>query len=569
MSNKNKKKNNKNNKKNNDDNINNNNNNVNNDNKNNDNVNNKNNNNVNNKNNDNLNNKNNDNLNNKNNDNLNNNDNNNDLNNNDDNNDLNNNNDDNDLNNNDDNDLNNNNVNKNNLKIDIFIDDDIDYYDDFYNEEDNEQDNEKNKDDYENKENDEKDDDLKNNDDENKFFTSLIFFLNPNRDLDNKENKNDDPFDKLNNDIFDNNNNKRHNKRRFQNNNSPILKIKKTKTLTPEEEFKSYFKEADVLIPINKEIKTIKDLIDLGKTYNPEDKNRYVINLRALHKCIKPLEELDAMIGMKNIKEMIVDLIFFRLQNINDESDDMWHLVIQGSPGCGKTEIAKILAKIYYGLCIVKNEKITFAKRSDLIGKYLGHTAKMTQEVFDKAKGGVLFIDEAYSLGNPEGRDSFSKECIDTINQNLTENRDTVVFIAGYKEQLNESFFSYNPGLNRRFKMRLTVDKYNATDLRDIFLKKIRENKWFILNDNEEKEISKSFFEKNINMFKYNGGDMENLWHLTKIVHSRRIFGKSNDLVKRITLTDLENGFKLYCDNDEVKNRSDDISIYIYNTMYI
>jgi hypothetical protein len=84
-----------------------------------------------------------------------------------------------------------------------------------------------------------------------------------------------------------------------------------------------------------------------------------------------------------------------------------------------------------------------------------------------------------------------------------------------------------------------------------------------------EKEISKQFFEKNIEMFKYNGGDMENLWHLTKIVHSRRIFGKSNNLVKRITLTDLENGFKLYCDNEEVKSRKDDISKYIYNTMYV
>lgn len=113
-------------------------------------------------------------------------------------------------------------------------------------------------------------------------------------------------------------------------------------------------------------------------------------------------------------------------------------------------------------------------KRSDLIGKYLGHTAKLTQEVFDNSKGGILFIDEAYSLGNPEQRDSFSKECIDTINQNLTENKDTVVFIAGYKEQLNESFFSYNPGLNRRFKMRLTVDKYNAEDLRQIFIKKLK-----------------------------------------------------------------------------------------------
>lgn len=336
-----------------------------------------------------------------------------------------------------------------------------------------------------------------------------------------------------------------------------------------ENDFNHYFNEAKELLPIDKEIKTITDLIELGKTYDVNDKNRYVINLKALNKCVKPLEELDAMIGMKNIKQMIIDLIFFRLQNIDDNNDELWHLVIQGTPGSGKTEVAKILAKLYYSMGIVQKEELIMVKRSDLIGKYLGHTAKMTQDIFDNAKGSVLFIDEAYSLGHPEGRDSFSKECIDTINQNLTENRETVVFIAGYKDQLNESFFSYNPGLNRRFKMRLNVDKYSATDLRQIFLKKIKDNKWNIYNDNDSKELPVMFFEKNISLFKYNGGDMENLWHLTKIVHARRIFGKSNDLLKKITNEDLQNAFKLYCENDEVKTReTEDINKYLQNTMY-
>ena len=333
--------------------------------------------------------------------------------------------------------------------------------------------------------------------------------------------------------------------------------------------FTEYFKESDILLPINKSIKTLKDLIELGKTYDPKDKNRYVINLKALNKCVEPLENLESMIGMKSIKEMIIDLIFFRLQNLQDTKEELWHLVIQGTPGSGKTEVAKIIGKLYYSLGITKKDKFTLAKRSDLIGKYLGHTAKLTQEVFDNAKGGILFIDEAYSLGNPEGKDSFSKECIDTINQNLTENKETIVFIAGYKDQLNESFFSYNPGLNRRFKIRFTVDKYNALELRDIYLKKIRENGWLIMDNNIEKEIPIKFFEKNLNIFKYNGGDMENLWHLTKIVHARRIFGKVNDIVKKIIYEDLESALKLYSENDEVKNRNDEISKYVMNSMYV
>ena len=340
------------------------------------------------------------------------------------------------------------------------------------------------------------------------------------------------------------------------------------KTEKTVEDFFDYFNEDVILHPINKEIKTINDLIDLGLTYDPLDKKRYVINLRALNKCVEPLRELNKMIGMKNVKEMIIDLMFFRLQNLRDGDNEMWHLVIQGTPGSGKTEVAKILGKLYYALGIAKKDSFTPVKRSELIGKYLGHTAKMTQEVFDNAKGGILFIDEAYSLGNPEGKDSFSKECIDTINQNLTENKDVIVFIAGYKDQLDESFFSYNPGLNRRFKMRITVDKYSAGELREIYIKKIMDDKWEVMENDLITNIPLKFFEKNYEMFKYNGGDMENLWHLTKICHARRIFGKELIYMKKIIDKDLEKAFNNYLCNDEFKNRKDDIKKYLQNTLY-
>ncbi len=462
---------------------------------------------------------------------------------------------------------------------------------------------------------------------------------------------------------------------------------KKRKEEGGPEDFYAYFREAKTLTPIEKEIKTLDDLIALGKTYDPMDKKRYVIQMRALHKCVPVLEELNGMIGMKNVKSMIMDLLFFRLQNIEDgieeeeaaakgtkaeaeekakeecenpekkgmgpfpigsfgekiderdplidffnydpfvhagmgpppplrrgnhhnsdggccsgdrgkgdepetEEDDgdeaklqvhtmeslgkekgvlrdMYHMVITGSPGCGKTEVAKILAKLYYCLGIARKDKFTLARRSDLIGKYLGHTAKMTQDVFHRAKGGILFIDEAYALGNPEGKDSFSKECIDTINQNLTENKDTIVFIAGYKEQLEESFFAYNPGLHRRFKFRLEVDKYNAEELRLIYLKKIRDAKWGLFGDDPAKSIPVKLFERHREIFKFNGGDMENLWHLTKIVHARRVFGKDRALVRKISEEDVKRAIELYMENDEVKKRNDDIRKYIQETVYI
>ena len=464
----------------------------------------------------------------------------------------------------------------------------------------------KNNDDINNKNNDNENNDINKNDDINNDIDDInndiddinkniiklpLFFINFDNDNQEDENKDNEelepiynPFDCNDNDdccnnkrtYVDDDDNDEQNKNDLDNILNHILgkpnkirfPLKKRTKVESIDDFNKYFKDADKLLPINKEIKTLKDLIELGKTYNPKDSNKYVINMKALNKCVKPLEDLDLMIGMKNVKQMIIDLIFFRLQNLQDNKEELWHLVIQGSPGSGKTEVAKIIGKLYNSLGITKKDKFTVAKRSDLIGKYLGHTAKNTQQIFDDAKGGILFIDEAYSLGNPEGRDSFSKECIDTINQNLTENKDTVVFIAGYKEQLEESFFSYNPGLNRRFKMRLTVDKYNASDLREIYIKKLFENNWSILNNDSLKEIPLTFFEKNYNMFKYNGGDMENLWHLTKIVHARRIFGKSNDIVKKISEEDLKKAFNMYCENDEVKNRNDNIAKYIRDTMY-
>ena len=208
---------------------------------------------------------------------------------------------------------------------------------------------------------------------------------------------------------------------------------------------------------------------------------------------------------------------------------------------------------------IVKSKKFRIAKRSDLIGKYLGHTAMKTQEVFDKIKNGVLFIDEAYSLGNSEGKDSFSKECIDTINQNLTEMKDEViVIIAGYKKQLQESFFSYNPGLLRRFPFRFTIDEYSHKDLMNIYFKMIKQDEWLLDEDNK---INSSFFKKNRDFFPFNGGDMEILWNFTKIVHSRRVFGQSINLRKKINQLDLDKAFKLFTSNDEVKNRKDKLKL--------
>lgn len=306
---------------------------------------------------------------------------------------------------------------------------------------------------------------------------------------------------------------------------------------------------------IKKEIENVDDLIELGEMYNPKEKKRYNIDVKTLNKLIEPLTMLKKMIGMPKLKKSIVDQIIYFLQDFEEKNAHMMHTVIEGPPGSGKTDIANILAKIYARIGFLKKEYVKKVKRSDLIGQYLGQTAIKTQKAIDDAKGGVLLIDEAYSLGNPEGRDSYSKECIDTLNQNLSENKcDIICIIVGYKKDLKESFFSYNAGLERRFPFRYTIDEYDFKDLNNIFAKLVNEYKWEIKVD--DKKLL-NFFEENRDTFAFNGGDLETLLQCSKIAHSKRVFCLPKAEKKKLTNDDIESGFKIMCQNDEVKKRKD------------
>jgi AAA+ superfamily predicted ATPase len=126
---------------------------------------------------------------------------------------------------------------------------------------------------------------------------------------------------------------------------------------------------------------------------------------------------------MENVKSKIVKMIVYYIQNLEYTNKNMLHTIIEGGPGVGKTEVAKIIGEIYSCMGIVKSNKFKKIKLTDLKGEYVGHTAHKTQKLFDDPEGGIIFIDEAYSLGGQETVDSFSKECIDIINQNLSEEK--------------------------------------------------------------------------------------------------------------------------------------------------
>lgn len=319
-------------------------------------------------------------------------------------------------------------------------------------------------------------------------------------------------------------------------------------------------------VRINKKIETIDDLIEIGGMYKKEEKKRYNVDMKALNKLVEPLTDLKRMIGMPKLKKQILDQVIYFLQDFEEKNAHMMHTIIEGPPGSGKTEVAKIMGRIYAKLGFLKKDKVYPVRRSDLIGQYLGQTAIKTQKAIDNAKGGVLLIDEAYSLGNPEGRDSYSKECIDTINQNLSEGKsDFICIIVGYKKDLKESFFRYNAGLERRFPFRYTIDEYDHKDLMNIFKKLMDDYKWDLNTD--EKKLEK-FFEENRNVFEFNGGDLETLIQCSKISHSRRVFTLDKDDKKKLTLDDLEGGLKSMMENEEIAKRKNKDNTDIISHMY-
>lgn len=343
----------------------------------------------------------------------------------------------------------------------------------------------------------------------------------------------------------------------------PLKKDKKhIESKKKEEEKKYVFDENKEYIDLDCEVNNLDDLIKLGKSFNEDLIDQYPIDMKKLNKLVEPLEELNNTIGLDSVKENIVNQIIYYLQDL-DEDKNLMHTVITGPPGVGKTMLGYILSKIYYAMGIVptdnkkyinplngkkENFKFVIARRSDLIGEYVGHTAVKTQKVIDSALGGVLFIDEAYSLGSDEKKDSFSKECIDTLNQNLTENKGKFIcIIAGYQNALQKFFFNYNAGLSRRFSFRYNIENYDYKKLAQIYLKKIDDSKWNLFsNDKDYIEKIEKIFKDNYDKMPNFGGDVELLLFYTKISHSLRVFGKNHGLRKKINLEDIKNGFKKF-----------------------
>jgi AAA+ superfamily predicted ATPase len=187
--------------------------------------------------------------------------------------------------------------------------------------------------------------------------------------------------------------------------------------------------------------------------------------------------KLENLIGLEKIKLEIQELkalANFRLKRIElglPVTPSTLHMVFTGNPGTGKTTVARLLGQIYFDMGILSKNIVIEASRQDLVGEFVGHTAPKTQKLFEKAMGGILFIDEAYSLFKT-GND-FGKEAVETLLKLMEDNREKIVVIlAGYPKEMEE-LLSSNPGLKSRFSKTLHFEDYSKEELLQIFLKMV------------------------------------------------------------------------------------------------
>ena len=267
-----------------------------------------------------------------------------------------------------------------------------------------------------------------------------------------------------------------------------------------------------------------------------------------------PYQELDELIGLESVKEEVHTLANFAKIQQQRKAQGLkvpkmsFHLVFTGSPGTGKTTVARIVARIYKDLGILKSGHTVETDRSGLVAEYVGQTAVKTNAVIDSALNGVLFIDEAYALVPEGGGNDYGQEAISTLLKRMEDDRDKlVVIIAGYPNEMKR-FIDSNPGLQSRFTRYINFPDYTDQELFDIFKLYLNKNQYTITDD--AAELLKSNFSYAVANKTKNFGNaryVRNIFERAVEQQANRLSSKrsiSDDELSLLTLEDIENAFK-------------------------
>ena len=266
-----------------------------------------------------------------------------------------------------------------------------------------------------------------------------------------------------------------------------------------------------------------------------------------------PYQELEDLIGLENVKQEVKSLAnFVKLQKQRQQKGLKtpklsYHLVFTGSPGTGKTTVARIVARIYKDLGILKKGHTVETDRSGLVAEYVGQTATKTNAIVDSALNGVLFIDEAYALV-PEGNSNdYGQEAISTLLKRMEDDRDKlVVIIAGYTNEMKR-FIDSNPGLQSRFNRYINFPDYSAQELVKIFHMYMKKNQYTISDEadtllKEKLNYAVEHKDRNFGNARY----VRNVFEKAIQMQANRLEGKSNlsdRQLTEITASDIERSF--------------------------
>ncbi len=185
------------------------------------------------------------------------------------------------------------------------------------------------------------------------------------------------------------------------------------------------------------------------------------------------LWELNLLVGLLEVKEVVDEIKAYieiqhkrALYNLKG-NQIVLHTIFKGNPGTGKTTVARLLGRLFKGMGVISRGHLVECERADLVGEYIGHTAQKTREQINKAVGGILFVDEAYSLGRG-GEKDFGKEAIDVLVKGMEDHRnDTILILAGYRNEM-DYFMRLNPGLSSRFPIQIDFPDFSIKELMDI-----------------------------------------------------------------------------------------------------
>ena len=266
--------------------------------------------------------------------------------------------------------------------------------------------------------------------------------------------------------------------------------------------------------------------------------------------------ELDELIGLEDVKSQIEQILNFVKVKKNKGNMPMLHMVFEGNPGTGKTTIARIIGKIFAENKILSDENKFFeVDREKLVGKYVGWTASKTKEAVEEAKGGVLFVDEAYSLVNDDSHRDYGYEAINTLIKEMEDNRDNLcVIFAGYTNEM-EKLLKSNPGFESRIQFKIKFPDYTSKELYQVFAKLCHKEDYKLSSN--IKEIITKFFEDEKKKENFsNARCVRNLFEKVEFEQASRIVKeknlKNNKIIREDVIKAIE---KCKSNNETIKNR--------------